>query len=227
MDRKKITKKVSLGIVKRSNKCCECCGIDIKVDKHHILEFFKGGPDTIENLLALCPNCHRQIPKYLDISQQKEIQEEWSIMLKNSITHNIKTNLNHFKIGSNTYIDNKSILRINGQSIFIPVEKDGRYYVNIIMLEGFEPQLLVLTNHVVVGGNIEIISEYNHLRVLKGSDIIYEIFKKGDNTPPTINMKFKFKDVPIIATENETQIPGLLLKNSIIRGSVSAINLNL
>lgn len=30
-------------------------------DKHHIVEFAEGGEHSIENLILLCPNCHRQV----------------------------------------------------------------------------------------------------------------------------------------------------------------------
>jgi hypothetical protein len=31
------------------------------LEVHHLLHLAKGGPDTVENTVALCPNCHRQL----------------------------------------------------------------------------------------------------------------------------------------------------------------------
>src|ERR1700726_2564706 len=58
----------------RSKNKCECCGLDITIDKHHIWEFAKGGPETIDNLLCLCPSCHREIPKLLSEDEQHFLQ---------------------------------------------------------------------------------------------------------------------------------------------------------
>jgi hypothetical protein len=36
---------------------CEARTLDV----HHIVDHAKGGPDTFDNLIALCPNCHRMV----------------------------------------------------------------------------------------------------------------------------------------------------------------------
>ena len=38
---------------------CAWCGIRL-FDRHHIFEFRHGGPNTADNLILLCPNCHRR-----------------------------------------------------------------------------------------------------------------------------------------------------------------------
>lgn len=53
----------------RSTGCCEICGWQgfIKddgsryIEVHHIVPLSEGGPDTLENTAALCPNCHKAI----------------------------------------------------------------------------------------------------------------------------------------------------------------------
>ncbi len=32
-------------------------------DQHHIFEFAEGGEHTADNLILLCPNCHRRVHK--------------------------------------------------------------------------------------------------------------------------------------------------------------------
>lgn len=36
------------------------CRYPITLDRHHLVPSGKGGPDTADNLLALCPNCHAE-----------------------------------------------------------------------------------------------------------------------------------------------------------------------
>lgn len=48
-------------ILKRANIGCSMCGWDeAALDLHHIVERKHGGLDTMENLIAICPNCHRK-----------------------------------------------------------------------------------------------------------------------------------------------------------------------
>lgn len=56
-------------ILERANGICERCGKEAPFIKdldgtpflevHHILPLAEGGNDTVENAIALCPNCHR------------------------------------------------------------------------------------------------------------------------------------------------------------------------
>lgn len=34
---------------------------ETEIDIHHIVDYAKGGTDTFDNLIALCPNCHRRV----------------------------------------------------------------------------------------------------------------------------------------------------------------------
>lgn len=54
----------------RANGICELCakpapfedkfGIPF-LETHHIIFLSKGGTDTVDNVAAICPNCHRKI----------------------------------------------------------------------------------------------------------------------------------------------------------------------
>lgn len=63
---------------------CQLCGKTPFLDKqnnaylevHHIIWLSKGGADALENVVALCPNCHRKMhinPENNDIQKLKEI----------------------------------------------------------------------------------------------------------------------------------------------------------
>ena len=61
---------VIVEVLKRANGKCEHCGKDAPFTRakddspyleiHHRVFLSKGGNDTIENAMALCPNCHRE-----------------------------------------------------------------------------------------------------------------------------------------------------------------------
>ena len=57
-------------VKKRANGCCELCGQkapfdgqngDPYLECHHMDWLSKGGMDSAENCVALCPNCHRRM----------------------------------------------------------------------------------------------------------------------------------------------------------------------
>lgn len=61
---------VKAWVLKQANGVCECCrsaapfsGADglPYLEVHHVQQLADGGPDTISNAVALCPNCHREI----------------------------------------------------------------------------------------------------------------------------------------------------------------------
>ncbi|MCC7118538.1 MAG: HNH endonuclease [Anaerolineales bacterium] len=63
-------KEVVLEVHKRSNGVCELCGNNAPfkdlagkpyLEVHHIVWLSWGGEDSIENAVALCPNCHRKM----------------------------------------------------------------------------------------------------------------------------------------------------------------------
>jgi len=55
--------------LKRSKGACEGCSAPAPfegkegpfLEVHHLLRLGDGGPDHPENVIALCPNCHRRV----------------------------------------------------------------------------------------------------------------------------------------------------------------------
>lgn len=55
-------------VLKRAKGKCEFCGVDgflkydgkVFLETHHIVPLSEGGPDKVENVIALCPNHHRE-----------------------------------------------------------------------------------------------------------------------------------------------------------------------
>ena len=48
-------------VLKRDGCNCVNCGTDKNLHVHHILPWRNGGPDTMENLQALCNRCHMRL----------------------------------------------------------------------------------------------------------------------------------------------------------------------
>jgi 5-methylcytosine-specific restriction endonuclease McrA len=49
-------------IITRMGCVCSICGWDeASLDLHHIIEQKNGGSDSPDNLIVLCPNCHRKV----------------------------------------------------------------------------------------------------------------------------------------------------------------------
>jgi 5-methylcytosine-specific restriction endonuclease McrA len=45
-------------VLRRDGARCQVCGFDTLVEVHHIIPRRHGGPDTLDNLITLCPNHH-------------------------------------------------------------------------------------------------------------------------------------------------------------------------
>lgn len=63
----------------RANGICQLCdnlapflkdNNELYLETHHIVWLSKGGQDTIDNTIALCPNCHRKIHE-LDLEENR------------------------------------------------------------------------------------------------------------------------------------------------------------
>lgn len=61
---------VKAWVLQQANGRCECCG-DLApfrgsdglpyLEVHHVRQLAAGGSDTVENAVAVCPNCHREL----------------------------------------------------------------------------------------------------------------------------------------------------------------------
>jgi 5-methylcytosine-specific restriction endonuclease McrA len=50
-------RRLSLAVVQRDGGCVEC-GSTSGLNAHHVVPRVEGGPDTLENCVALCVVCH-------------------------------------------------------------------------------------------------------------------------------------------------------------------------
>jgi hypothetical protein len=60
-----VSKRTVSKILKRANAKCSLCGwCESTCDIHHILPKSKGGSDKMDNLICVCPNCHRSLHEH-------------------------------------------------------------------------------------------------------------------------------------------------------------------
>ncbi len=73
---------------KRANGICQLCGNKAPFTKpdgepylesHHIVWLSNGGPDSIENTVALCPNCHRKMHEVNDSKDVEKLQSLYGV----------------------------------------------------------------------------------------------------------------------------------------------------
>ena len=73
-----------LHVVKRSNGFCELCGMPAPIkdsnglpylEVHHLISFRDGGTNALDNLVALCPNCHRKMEVSAKEADREKLQK--------------------------------------------------------------------------------------------------------------------------------------------------------
>lgn len=71
-----LSKRTISKILKRANQGCMLCGWnEATCDIHHIIPKKNGGLDTNDNLIVICPNCHRKVHcNKLEIPKEKNIE---------------------------------------------------------------------------------------------------------------------------------------------------------
>lgn len=72
------SKRTVAKILRRANLACSICSWnDASCDIHHIIQVKNGGSDEMDNLICVCPNCHRNIhqngSKFKTIEQLLEL----------------------------------------------------------------------------------------------------------------------------------------------------------
>jgi transcriptional regulator with XRE-family HTH domain len=70
-------------MISRANGRCQLCGLKapfrdadgtLYLEPHHLVPYSNGGSDTIENMVALCPNCIRKIEICPTIEDKKRLE---------------------------------------------------------------------------------------------------------------------------------------------------------
>lgn len=67
-------------LVDAMHRCCLCPEHDDVVDLHHVIQVSQGGPNSAENLMAVCPTCHGKIHRIrgrYNEAQPRMYKERW------------------------------------------------------------------------------------------------------------------------------------------------------
>lgn len=164
-------------------------------DRHHISEYYLGGLHTLENLIYLCPSCHRDIPKFLTKYQQKVLQT-WHIGSNKVANFQYDPTSNVYIVGTILFENSESIIKAGDQNVIAVTYRDGRLVLNAVMLEGFREKILILSNKVITadrGVTIEVKDDL--IQVTKGNSTVIEI---NTNVKATNNDTGETKDIPWI-----------------------------
>jgi hypothetical protein len=173
---------VRLELSARSRGLCECCGFGGSTDRHHLVEYHLGGPNTVENLLVLCPSCHRQVPKHLSVEQQRRLQEWHHEMNRKgtiSSTAALQSQLSSIDIGTVIFDDVRNVMATDDQNIITLHRDDAGISANIVMLDRrFQPNILVLSNKVIVDDGCEISTSRDRIVVTRDDHVWFDIASK-------------------------------------------------
>ena len=60
-------KKLCILVLRRDHWKCRCCGRRDGLHVHHIVYRSQGGLDVMENLIALCHQCHDKVHNHLTV----------------------------------------------------------------------------------------------------------------------------------------------------------------
>jgi len=85
--RKHIPQKIKNNLlVKAMHRCCLCPQHEDITEIHHIIPISEKGPNTEENLMVVCPNCHAKIlriRRMYNIKQLRMYKENWIDLCRN------------------------------------------------------------------------------------------------------------------------------------------------
>lgn len=124
-----IPKAISERVKERHFFECAWCGVNL-TEQHHIKEFHLGGEHTAENLILLCPNCHK-------IVHNGGIPKEELIIRKSNhkkcdrLVGSLKTTLetSNIVIGSDYFLNCRHFITIDRFSILDVVVDKGNLLV--------------------------------------------------------------------------------------------------
>lgn len=196
--------KVRRDLHERSRGLCECCGSAGSLERHHLIEHHIGGPNTLENLIHLCPSCHAQLPKILDQDQQRRIQE-WhhkdGAGQNRAANASLSTIIPVMTIGTTLFMNARYVWTIDEQQAVSLIPDDSGLCANVVFLnELLSLNILVLGNRMIWQGNCNVSKfESDLIRIESGSDW----FEISAQPILTLRGSLHFNGMPIVFTETE------------------------
>lgn len=126
-----IPKHVDIKVQKQHFFECAWCGLHL-TDKHHIVQFSDGGEHSVDNLILLCPVCHRKVHKS-EIPTADLVKRKSTHLKADRISGGFKTTMETLKIkvGGGFFIETPIILDYKGDQIISLQKTDDSILLNL------------------------------------------------------------------------------------------------
>lgn len=126
-----IPSNVSQTVKKRHHFECAWCGVGL-TERHHIEEFSNGGEHVEENLILLCPICHKKVHNG-KISTSELLRRKSTHFKCDRISSNFQSTMDKlkFKIGGTYYFDSEDFLTFKNEKVLNFEIRDNRLFVNL------------------------------------------------------------------------------------------------
>lgn len=206
-------------VQRRAKGQCECCGSMQVPDRHHIFEYSLGGKHSEENIILLCPSCHRDVPKFLNQNQQKALQE-WNIGFNKGASFKYNPKVPGYAVGTILFIGSECIIKAGDQNIISVTYHNGKLYLNAVMLNNFKDKLLILSNRVITSDEgvkatvaddeINVTKNGSTILVINNAVKIKNNLTGEDFNAPWIRGRFIYKDKFVQFDEQNVIIPGAI-----------------
>lgn len=126
-----IPNNVSTAVKKKHHFECAWCGVGL-TERHHIEEFSQGGEHTEENLILLCPICHKKVHSG-KISTNELINRKSTHFKCDRISSNFQSTLTElkFKIGGTYYYEAQDFLTYRNEKVLNFDIQDDKLLINL------------------------------------------------------------------------------------------------
>jgi hypothetical protein len=108
---------------------CAWCGEKL-TERHHIVEFSKGGEHTVDNLILLCPNCHTQVHKD-EINLDELIKRKSTHVKDDRLSGGVQFSLAepNLKLGNAQFRRVPILLKYKEEPIIELIKKNGEFFL--------------------------------------------------------------------------------------------------
>lgn len=69
-------------LVDAMHRCCLCPEHQEVVDLHHVVPIGEDGPNTADNLMAVCPTCHAKIYRIRNRYTPEQLQRRYQCVMQ-------------------------------------------------------------------------------------------------------------------------------------------------
>ncbi|SHG78830.1 HNH endonuclease [Cognatishimia maritima] len=205
---------------------CAKCGNPI-LDYHHIVPWQEEHHNRPEDMIALCPTCHRIVAKW-HRDRQYELKSAPENKGKGKLRGELGTDRekSSFVLGSNTFINTPNIVSYYGQSIISYSVRDNQSLISVYLpRDDFWPELKIVNNDVLVHTqglwDVEFRADYLKIRKRHGENF-FTIDLSGEHAKVTGNIVIGGER--FVFSESSTNVGGLAMSGCTIKNCGGGID---